>query len=247
MLEQPSLKFFTFDIDTPEVDTDLTAARLVAILDQAGRKHDWEFVQWKGVVHVSRFTPDDKINADFRNRQGFEKAQVALKDAGNAQLTMEHPGQFDSIYYIQQEPPTSLGENDVYIKVSTVGINAKDYYVLAGRVDTPNATCQLECAGTVEAVGSAVQDFERGDRVVVMAPSQFQTYQTVPQWACHKLLPNESFEVCATLPLVYATAIYALHYRADIQQGESVLIHSGAGGVGMAAIQIAQNAGAEVS
>ncbi|KAI2732948.1 hypothetical protein DTO012A8_10110 [Penicillium roqueforti] len=79
-----------------------------------------------------------------------------------------------------------------------------------------------------------------------MAPSHFQTYQTLPQWACHKLTDAESFDISATLPIVYATAIYALHYRAHIQAGETVLIHSGAGGVGIAAIQLALHAGAEV-
>ncbi|KAJ0267416.1 hypothetical protein COL922a_014920, partial [Colletotrichum nupharicola] len=79
-----------------------------------------------------------------------------------------------------------------------------------------------------------------------MAASYFGTYQTLPQWACYKLAEGESFDVAATLPLVYATAIYALQHRAQIQSGELVLIHSGAGGVGIAAIQLALRMGAEV-
>ncbi|CAK4032116.1 polyketide synthase [Lecanosticta acicola] len=250
MLEQPALKFYTFDIDQPEEGVDLTAERLISVLNQSAKQSsrmtDFEFVQRRGVVHVSRFTPDDEINQDFRNKQGFETTQLSLKDAKNVRLAIGYPGQFDTIYYLQQESAVAIGPEDVRIKVANVGVNAKDYYVLAGRVDTPGGTCQLECAGTVEAVGSEVSAFAPGDRVVVMAPSHFQTYQTVPSWACHHLLPTESFEVCTTLPLVYATAIYALHNRGNLKSGESVLIHSGAGGVGMAAIQIAQNAGAEV-
>lgn len=109
-----------------------------------------------------------------------------------------------------------------------------------------NATSQLECAGTVEMVGSSVSEFNVGDRVVAMAPTHFQTYQDLPEWACHKLEDGENFDNCATLPVVYATAIYSLHHRAKIQPGESILIHSGAGGVGIAAIQLAKQAGAEV-
>lgn len=109
-----------------------------------------------------------------------------------------------------------------------------------------NATSQLECAGTVEKVGSSVTDFSVGDRVVAMSPTHFQTFQDLPEWACHKLEDGESFDTCATLPVVYATAIYSLHHRANIQPGESILIHSGAGGVGIAAIQLAKQAGAEV-
>lgn len=248
-LEQPSLKFYTYDVDRPQHDTQFTAARLIATLAQQSRVPDREFVQRDGTVHVSRFVPDDRLNAKFRAKQGLEVVSMSLAEAGNARLDIRQPGQFDSLFFRQlEEPvPATLAPDEVRIKVASVGMNAKDYYVLAGRVDTPDATCQLECAGTVEQVGSTVMGFKAGDRVVVMAPTQFQTYQTVPSWACRKLLDSESFDVCATLPLVFATAIYALNHRARLQKGESVLVHSGAGGLGIATIQLAKIAGARVS
>ena len=247
VLEQPSLKFFTYDVDEPEENIQVTAQRLVSVLNQPGRRPDLEFAQHKGVVHVSRFTSDEGLNTAFRNKQGLETTDLALEDAKDVRLVIERAGQFDTISFTQQEEPQSISPTEVRIKVASVGLNAKDFYVLAGQVDTLNATCQLECAGTVEQVGSAVTDFAVSDRVIAMAPTHFQTYQTLPQWACHKLTDTENFDVCATLPIVYATAIYALHHRANIQRGESVLIHSGAGGVGIAAIQLALDAGAEVS
>ena len=174
-------------------------------------------------------------------------ANVSLDEAKDAQMVIERAGQFDTLFFKQREKPQTISPSEVRIKVASVGLNAKDFYVLAGRVETLEATCQLECAGTVMEVGSAVTEFAVNDRVVAMAPSHFKTYQTLPHWACHKLLDTESFDVCATLPIVYATALYALHHRAKIQSGESVLVHSGAGGVGIATIQLALNAGAEVS
>ena len=246
-MEQPSLKFYTYDIDDPEVDMNTTAQNLISVLNQQSLKPDMEFAQREGIVHVSRFTPDEGLNTAFRNKQGLEPSTLALADANDVRLAIEGPSQFDTVFFRQQEAPSSISPSDIRIKVASVGVNAKDYYVLAGRVDTSNGTCQLECAGTVEQVGSAVTGFAVSDRVVAMAPTHFQTYQTVPEWACHKLKETESFDVCATLPLVYSTAIYALHYRAKIQAGETILIHSGAGGVGIAAIQLALAAGAEVS
>jgi acyl transferase domain-containing protein len=247
MLEQPSLKLFTYDIDSPDEFVTETADRLIALLTQPEKKIDYEFVQRNNVAHVSRFVPDDSVNGAFRSKQGLTTETRALKDSGDARLSVGEAGQLDSIYFIQQDPEKQvIGPEDVRIKVASVGINAKDYYVLVGRVDTPDATCQLECAGTVVEVGSAVKDFAAGDRVVAMAPSYFGTYQTLPQWSFYKLDEGESFDVAATLPLVYATAIYALQHRAQIQAGESVLIHSGAGGVGIAAIQLALQMGAEV-
>ena len=246
-MEQPSLKFYTYDIDDPESHLDVTAQRLVSVLNQQSSLPDMEFVQSQGIVHVSRFSPDVEMNTAFRNKQGLEPSTMALSDVKDARLAIEGPSQLDTIFFRQQESPSTISPSDIRIKVCSVGLNAKDYYVLAGRVDTSGGTCQLECAGIVEQVGSAVTDFATGDRVTAMAPSHLQTYQTLPDWACHKLHDTENFDVCATLPLVYSTAIYALHNRAGLQAGETVLIHSGAGGVGIAAIQLALAADAEVS
>lgn len=249
VLEQPALKFYTYDVDESDLDVQSTANRLISLLNQQGKTTDLEFVQHKGVVHVSRWIPDEGINTEFRQKQGLETTELSLRDAGPLRLSIEHVGQFDTLFFKQLDTQGSedmLPADHIHIRVASIGLNAKDFYVLAGRVDTKDATCQLECAGTVERVGSEVTKFAVGDRVVAMAPTHFQTHQSLPQWACHKLEDGESFDSCATMPVVYATALYALHHRANIQAGESVLIHSGAGGVGIAAIQIAQLAGAEI-
>lgn len=245
VLEQPSHRFYTYDLDYADDDVDATAGRLISVLDQPG-KPELEFVQKQGVVHVSRYVPDDGLNSKFRLKQGLETTTMRVGSAGDARLAIERAGQFDTITFKQQEVSVPIAPNDIRFKVASVGLNAKDFYVLAGRVETANATCQLECAGTVEEVGAAVTEFSVGDRVVAMAPTAFQTYQTLPRLACHKLEDGEDFDTCATLPVVYATALYALHHRACIRAGETVLIHSGAGGVGIAAVQIAQLAGAAV-
>ncbi|KAI0449671.1 reducing type I polyketide synthase 10 [Xylaria acuta] len=246
VLEQPALKFYTFDLDEPNMNVGTTASHLLSLLNQDSIVPDFEFAQHKGVIHVSRFTPDDGLNTAFRMKQGLEPTSLLLKSAGNVRLAMKSAGQLDTIFFKQQERPKSTPPGHVRIKVMSVGLNSKDFYVLAGKVDTTNATCQLECVGVIEQIGSGVIDFSRGDRVVAMAPTHFQTYQTLPQWACHKLQVGESSHICAALPLVYATALYSLHYRANIQAGETVLIHSGAGGVGIATIQLAKRAGAEI-
>lgn len=246
VLEQPSLKFFTYDVDDVQSGIDITVGNLLATLDQKGGVPDLEFVQHHGVTHISRFLPDDSLNVSFRLKQGSEYVDVALKDVQSAKLAIESPGQFDTIYFEQLEPQTSLGAKEVSVTVKSFGFNAKDFYALAGKVDTKNGTCCLEFSGIVENVGSEVSSIGAGDRVVVMAPSNFQTLQVVPEWSVAKLRDDEDFHALSTLGLVFATAIYGLHDRAHIQPGESVLIHSGAGGVGIAAIQIAKLAKAEI-
>ena len=246
VLEQPSLKFFTFDVDDIHSHVQQTTGHLIATLRQQSNAIDFEFIQRQGVVHVSRFSPDDALNDIFRQRQGTEVVEMPLQKAKPAKLSIERVGQFDSIYFKQVELEGSLASTAVRVQVTAVGINAKDFYVLAGKVDTKNSTCSLEFCGIVDKIGSAVSSLAPGDRVVVMAPVHFETSQVVPEWACQKLEEYEDFNVLSTLPVVYATALYALRDRARVQPGEKVLIHSGAGGVGIAAIQIAKLAGAEV-
>lgn len=246
VLEQPSVRFFTFDIDDASSQVQQTAEHLVSVLNQRSNPVDKEFVQQRGVVHVSRYVPDDALNDSFRQQQGIEMVEMSLEEAKPAKLFIEKPGQFDTIYFKQLEFQKVLDADAVQIQVKTVGLNASDFDVLAGKADTINATCSLEFCGIVERVGGSVTDFSAGDRVVAMAPSPFQTSQIVPQWACQQLQDDEDFNTLSTIPIGYATAIYALHDRAHIQDGETILIHSGADGVGMAAIRIAMLAGAEV-
>ena len=248
MIEQPSLKFYTYDIDDISIEPYRTASNLLAVLTQTCDSiADFEFIQKDGIAHISRFTPDDILNEIFRIKQGSKAIQKPLAKARPVQLHIDRAGQFDTIHFKQIELPKGLEPHQVQIKVKAIGLNAKDFYVLGGKVDTTNATCTLEYCGIVEKIGNAVRNLTCGDRVVVMAPGHFRTNETVPDWACQKLENHEDFNVMSTLPVVYSTALYALHERARIQAGESVLIHSGAGGVGIAAIQIAQQAGAEAS
>lgn len=118
--------------------------------------------------------------------------------------------------------------------------------MLSGKVDAQNSTCALEFTGVVSRVGPDVTDLAPGDRVVVMAPNRFSTHEIVPHWACCKLNDDEDFQSLSSIPIVFATAIHALQNLARLEKGESVLIHAGAGGVGIAAIQIAQLIGAEI-
>lgn len=246
-LEQPSLKFFTFDIDDIE-DSEVpeTVNHLVSILKQPSGSLDMEFVQRKGVVHVSRFVPDESLNESFRYKQGTEIMEIPLLKAKPAELSIERVGQLDSIFFNQIEVDGTLEANEVQVQVKSIGINAKDFDVLTGKADTKNGTFSSECCGVVEKVGSTVSSVALGDRVVVMAPSQIQSLQIVPEWACQKLEDDEDFSILSTLPLVYATALYALQDRARLEAHETILIHSGTGGVGLAAIRIAKLTGAEI-
>ncbi|MCJ1246453.1 hypothetical protein MMC30_003660 [Trapelia coarctata] len=249
MLEQPSLKMFVVDLD--EVNTGLAISRdnIMAVLSQAmhSMKPEFEYLQHEGILYSSRFIPDESMSKRFRQGQNAETVSMSLKDAERCQLGIKRTGHLDTLHFDQRiEKQAPLQPDHVEVQVQVVGLNAKDFYTLHGKVDTKNSTCSTEFSGVVTRVGSSVSKLNIGDRVVVMAPRYFATYECVPEWACYRLLDGEEFVTMSTIPIVFSTALYAFEHRASLQPGESVLIHSAAGGLGIAAIQIAQLIGAEI-
>ena len=247
-MEQPSLGFYNFDVDQSDLTAPETVANLLAIYHQESIPvKDREFFQKEGMVHVSRFVPRAGLNRTLRQRTGNEPALMTLRN-GKYSMKIDKPGHFDTICFEKDEisslqtPPLAAGHLEVLVQ--TVGLNSRDIDYMNGKIDSRNATASQEYCGIVTETG-ADSTFSIGDRVVAMAPGHFNTHERVPEWACVKL-EGDNPNVACTLPVVYATALYALHYRAHLQPQETVLIHCGASDIGMAAIQLAQMAGAEI-
>lgn len=104
----------------------------------------------------------------------------------------------------------------------------------------------MECAGTVSRVGAEVEGIAIGDRVVAFASGAFASHVVVPAFAVSPLPPQLTFEAATTLPVAFLTAYYSLVHLARLSRGETVLIHGGAGAVGLAALQIARHCGAKI-
>ncbi|OJK01834.1 hypothetical protein ASPACDRAFT_50671 [Aspergillus aculeatus ATCC 16872] len=249
MLEQPALRFVTFDVGrlTDHASRLQVCGKVQDILRTDDFAEDKEFVWHNGLVHVSRFVPETTLNDLFRKRESTEIDTMALEEASPARLAIERVGITDSIYFQRlADSPTVIPAGQVEIEVKAVSLNAKDIYTLSGKVETRKGTAAIEFSGIVRNVASDVSHLAAGDRVVVLAPNTFSTVERVPAWACQKMLPQESFEVMPTLPVIYGTALYALDDRAHLRAGESILVHSGAGAFGAATIAIAIQRGATV-
>ena len=124
----------------------------------------------------------------------------------------------------------------------------KEYYAEhLGIKNVEQLTFGFECAGIITALGEGVREWQIGDEVMAtMVHNGLSSYLTLPSSLVIAKPKQMSFEQAATLPLSFFTAYYGLHQLAHIQQGDKVLIHAAAGGVGQAAVQIAQSAGAEI-
>ena len=125
------------------------------------------------------------------------------------------------------------------------GLNFRDVLSLLGQYPgTP--PLGAECAGRIVRVGANVRELQVGEPVVAIAPNSFCDYLTVPCKAVVKVPDGLSLDEAATIPIAFLTASIALFEIGQLQRGSRVLIHSATGGVGLAAIRLAQAAGAEV-
>ncbi|WP_250853767.1 polyketide synthase dehydratase domain-containing protein [Streptomyces malaysiensis] len=143
--------------------------------------------------------------------------------------------------------PRLLGAQEVRIEVRAVGLNFRDVLVLLGMYpDAESAVLGSEGAGVVVEVGSGVTDVCVGDRVMGVWGDGFRSVVVVDVRGVVGVPVGWSFEQAASVPVAFVTAYYALVDLAGVRAGESVLVHSAAGGVGMAAVQLARYLGAEV-
>ena len=156
------------------------------------------------------------------------------------------PGDGAALDEVHAAPVANLppGHGEVQVRITASGLNFKDTLVALGRV--PGAALGLEAAGEVIAVGAEAHGLAPGDHVVLFAQGALASHVTVPAFRCAKYPPQLPAAVAATLPIAFLTAWRGLIELAGLQPGQRVLIHAGAGGVGMAAVQLAVWAGAHV-
>lgn len=148
------------------------------------------------------------------------------------------------------EPDPTSGPGQVRIRVQAAGINFADLLMRLGLypgAPKPPFTPGLEASGTIEAVGPGVPARRIGERVLAMMNTGGYAETVVVRTEQAIAIPPEmSFEEAAALPVNYLTAYHALIYMARLRAGERLLIHAAAGGVGLAAIELAKMVGAEI-
>jgi NADPH:quinone reductase-like Zn-dependent oxidoreductase len=154
------------------------------------------------------------------------------------------------VLQVQERPDPVVGPEEVRIAVRAAGINFADTMARTGLYpDAPKTPCVLgyEVAGEIESVGEGVADIKPGDRVI--AGTRFNGQAELVSVAAEQVLPlpeRLSFEQGAAFPVNYGTAYAALVIMGSLREGDRVLIHAAAGGVGIAATQVARNVGAEI-
>lgn len=142
--------------------------------------------------------------------------------------------------------PSDPGPGELRLAIRAAGLNFRDTLVALGAYPGTPPPFGAECAGVVEAVGSGVEGFAVGDRVVALAGASLGSHVIVRADLTAAMPRGMTFETAAAAPVAFLTADIGLHRLADMQAGDRVLIHAATGGVGLAALALAQRAGAEV-
>lgn len=171
---------------------------------------------------------------------------------GVVRLGFSLPGQLRNLRW-EAIPAPQLAADQLEIQVHATGLNFRDVMYTLGLLSDEavengfaGASLGMEFAGVVLRTGAKTTGFVPGDLVVGFAPSSFSNRVITKASAVSHIPAGISFEAAATIPSTFFTAFYALVHLARLAEGEKVLIHGGAGGVGLAAIQIAKWCGAEI-
>ncbi|UQA91406.1 type I polyketide synthase [Streptomyces halobius] len=148
--------------------------------------------------------------------------------------------------------PREPGAGEITVAVRAAALNYRDIMYVTGLLPaeasegTPAATPGLECTGIVTAVGPGVSTPAVGDRVFGLAPAALASHVTTPAQGLQHIPDGMSFEAAATLPVAFTTVHYSLEHLTRLRPRETVLVHGGAGGVGLATLQFARTRGAHI-
>lgn len=151
-----------------------------------------------------------------------------------------------------QQPKMQLGEhpkpqpdnNELLVKIEATALNRADLMQKAGKYPPPEGASPilgLEMAGIVEKCGDEVSRYKEGDRICGLLPGGgYAEYCTIHQDLAMPVPEDFFFEEAAAIPEVFLTAFQAVNWLGELKEGETILIHAGASGVGTAAIQLAK-------
>ena len=236
------------DLKPRLVDLDPAAEgqqQATALLTEINGASDEDQIAWRGAKrYAARLTPAPDAVADSSAEQG----QLRVPAQGAYQLRIAKPGTLEALRY---EPirRQSLAEDEVEFEVHAAALNFSDVLKALGLypgVRDSIVPLGIEASGVVTAVGAGVERFAVGDEVMGVAPYAFASHANTPEYTLAKKPQGITHEQAAAVPIAFMTAYHALVRLAQLSEGERFLIHAGAGGVGLAAIQIAQHLGAEV-
>ncbi|GAA2353686.1 hypothetical protein GCM10010376_90790 [Streptomyces violaceusniger] len=217
------------------VDLDGTDASYEA-LGAALASGEPQFVLRRGAVHAPRLA-----------RTAATGPMVPPPGEPAWRLDIQDKGTLENLTLLPSpEAAAPLEAGQVRVAVRAAGVNFRDVLNALGMYPGDAGLMGSEGAGVVLETGPGVTDLAPGDRVMGMLPGGFGPLVVVDRRMIVPMPEGWSYAQAASVPIVFMTAYYALRDLADLRGGESLLVHAAAGGVGMAAVQLARHWGVDV-
>ena len=248
------LKFATLDLDsecTP-CEEDTVAAILEVLKATFGPNVevncDLEFMERKGTFFTPRINNDEEMDEYVHKHTNASVLEPTLftQDTRPLKMAIKTPGDFGTLYFVDQLMEEPLLDDEIEIEVKAVGVNSREVTVAMGHVE--DSDFGSECSGVITKTGKDAVNFVTGNRVAGISVSQgvYAKYARIKTAFTLKISDDTSFEAAASIPIAYCTAYYGLSDLGRLLAEESIIIYGAATSVGQAAICLAQMMGAEV-
>jgi len=243
VLEYPEIDCVCLDLSPADSLSQQCANLLTEIkLNRDNKQNDQlaetQVAYRRGTRYVARLAPStDSVDS-------VEPMKPLHSDTGQ-QLKITMPGTLSQLQW-QPIPRVRPQAGEVELRVQATGLNFRDVLNALDLYPGEAGPLGLECVGEVVAVGPGVDTVQVGDTVMAIAPASFTDYVTVDANLVAPKPDTLTAAAAATLPTTFLTAYYALVAVGQLSERDHILIHAAAGGVGQAAIQIAQSIGATV-
>ncbi|KAL4966473.1 polyketide synthase [Aspergillus stella-maris] len=252
--ENAGIGYATLDLDAAQSPYTFETARAIAQIVGHGFETslsstdlDLEYSYRDGQFYFPRVLPDAAANNALEEAGG----KLSINDQpfyqDNRPLRMEIgiPGLLDTLRFVDDpEYEEPLPPDFVEVEPKAFGLNFRDVMIAMGQLN--ETIMGYECSGVISRVGSNVKHLKVGDRVAAMMRGHYANYIRLLGISVAKIPDGMTFEHAATMPMVFSTAYFSLYDTAHLKKGETVLIHAAAGGVGQAAIMLAQLVDAEI-
>ncbi|MBS2967035.1 polyketide synthase dehydratase domain-containing protein, partial [Actinocrinis puniceicyclus] len=231
---------------------DLALAPVWGLVRSAQSEHPGRFLlvdidggaapDWASMLDLDETQLAVRAGAVLAPRLGRAPAPPA---GGAWRLSAERKGSLEGLAIVRSDMDRPLRDGEVRVGIRAAGLNFRDVLIALGMYPG-EAPLGSEAAGVVLEVGPGVTDLAPGDRVMGLVMDPFGSIGITDRPMIVPFPAEWSFAQAASVPLVYMTAYYGLSDLAGVKRGERLLVHAAAGGVGMAAVQLARHWGLEV-
>lgn len=241
------LEFGTdFDNSSEYVDQIVTRERKLHLDKDHAQTDDLEIYQ-DGCIYISRLDPDMEANHRYRVQEELDTTvqMTRLGSCAPIKATTTRPGLLSSLQFkTDWQMLQPLPDDWVEITSEAIDINMTDLATITGKFDSKNYS--IACCGIVNRVGSRVEHLQIGDRVCGFALGNYGNVIRCPAVYQQRMKLTDDPVEMVSLPISYMTALYALRNLAHIEKGDTVLIQSAAGALGLATTRLAQHFGADI-